>query len=105
MLAKMLEEDKSFADLFDHGKKYLPLIKSKQTGKLDLDRLHGYIPEIVEYFDVLAELPSLPDTLKDLATDLAIYANGETVQTDAYYQRMDYEHEIETALKGTSRPK
>src|SRR6266576_5124559 len=75
-LAQMVAANVSYAEIFSYGQKYLPHIRDEKNGRINLDKLADYKPEIVEYFDVVAEMPSLPDNLKDLATNLAIYANG-----------------------------
>jgi hypothetical protein len=98
-LASMVERNASYSELFEYGAAYLPRLKNEKTGKTDLEKLNGYVPEIVEFFDVVSELPSLPNRLKDLATDLAIYANGETVQADRHYYDLEPLAEIQLALK------
>jgi hypothetical protein len=102
-LREMLLKNVPYAELFAYGSGYLPHIKNEKTGKIELERLDGYVPEIVEFFDILSEIPSLPARLKDVATDLAIYANGESVQIDAYYLHLDPESEIKNALRDASR--
>jgi len=88
----------SYEELFRYGISYLPRIRNEKTGKINLHALNDYAPVITEFFDVLSELPSLPKDLADLATDLAIYANGESVQTDSYYQHLDPTANLEQAL-------
>lgn len=102
-LSKMIKADSTHEELFDHGKKFLPA-RDERTGRVDLDKLSDYVPEIVGYFNVLAELPSLPKSLKEVATDLAIYANGESVQIDKYYQTLDPDLLIKKALEKSPRP-
>src|SRR4051794_6288353 len=84
-LQRMIRNNLLFGEMFDYGAKYLPKIRNPKTGKIELERLNEYAPEFVEFFNILSELPSLPDRLKDVAIEFAIYANGESVQMDAYY--------------------
>lgn len=96
-LAGLVSKDAPYQELFRHGMPYLPQIRDKETGKVDLDKLKGFKPEVVEYFHVLSELPSLPEALKDAATDFAAYADGEVVQQDGYYFSLDPEAELKKA--------
>lgn len=62
-----------------YGMKYLPdLLNDK--GNIDLDNLEGYKPEVVEYFTLLSELDFLKKDICDFCLNLAIYANGESMQ-------------------------
>ena len=96
-LADLVRQSASYAELFAYGMPYLPQIRDKDTGKVDLEKLNGFVPKAVEYFYVLSELPSLPERLKELATELEIYADGEAVQADAYYFSFDPEAELRKA--------
>lgn len=97
-LADMVKAGDTLENIFNYGRQFLPKIFDKKTGLGDLARLEGYTPVIVQYFDVLSELPSLSKNLKDLAADLAIYANGESVQLDSSYLNLDPEAELKKAL-------
>jgi hypothetical protein len=68
-----------------------------------LDRLDAYNPEIVGYFEILSEVQSLPKKLRDLATDFAIYVNGESVQIDASYFKLNPSATLEKASKELER--
>jgi hypothetical protein len=103
-LVNMVKGEASYAKLFAYGSALLPDVRDKKTGKVDLRKLDSYQPEIVSYFSTLSELPTLPNRLKDLATDLAIYANGESLQTDPYYTNMRPELEIKKALDEYPEP-
>ena len=98
ILADMMRRNSPYIELFDYGMRYLPRIRDKKTGKIDLDRLNGFVPQVVSYFHALSEIPSMPEGLKNVATDFAAYADGESVQTDGYYFKLDPESELKKAL-------
>jgi hypothetical protein len=102
-LADRMQRNVPYFELFTYGMRYLPEIRDKKTGKIDLDKLDTYNPEIVGYFEILSELPSLPKKLKDIATDFAIYANGESVQIDASYFKLNPVAALEKALEEIER--
>jgi hypothetical protein len=101
-LVQMLEADAPYSEIFRYGAQFLPRLRDPVTGKVDLDRLEGYTPEVDSYFDTVAEIPSLPERLSDLAWELGLYADGETVQVDSYYYSLDCDREIENALNEVS---
>lgn len=96
-LLEMIQNNASYAEVFSYGIRFLPQIKN-ENGKINLDKLNDYQPEIVEFFEVLSDFASLPKELADLATDFAIYANGETVQIDGYYQLLNPETMLKAVL-------
>jgi uncharacterized LabA/DUF88 family protein len=98
-LLEMAEGNATYKTLFEYGKAFLPILKDPKTKRPDLERLEGYLPEVVGYFDTVAELPSLPENLQNLATELAIFADGEAVQTDEYYLNLDFESKIQSAFR------
>lgn len=98
-LQELMRQNASYKEIFEYGKPYLPHVRNPNTGRIEISRLYGYQPEIVRYFEVVAEIPSLPNRLKDLATDVAIYANGETLQGDNYYLTFDFDAELKKALE------
>ena len=101
VLIDKIRKNADYAELFNYGLQYVPKIWNEKSRSENLDLLNDYKPEIVEYFNVLSEIPSIPQKLKDLATDLAIYSNGESVQTDKYYQNLIPSQEIKKALDET----
>ena len=104
VLAEMLLQKKSYEVLFEYGMRFLPLVTDTKTRNADLDLLHKYKPGIVEYFDVLSNLPSLPGALKDMATEFGIFADGETLQMDDGYLHFNPSSELKNALsKGSKR--
>ena len=102
MLQQILAEDAPYSKIFHYGAQFLPKLRDPLTGKINLDLLEGYTPEVVRYFDTVADMPSLPGKLQDLAMTLAGYADGETVQIDSDYFSLDPDLEIEKALKEVS---
>ncbi len=80
-LQDLVNTNSPLRDIFMYGIKFLPQITSPD-GKKNLDALTGYSPDIRLYFDVLSDIESLPADIKDLATDLALYANGSSVELD-----------------------
>jgi hypothetical protein len=100
-LRRLIKENSPYSEIFEYGAAYLPRIRDEITGIVDLERMDDYRPQIMEYFDALSDLPSLPPRLQELATDFAIYANGETLQHDAFYLNFDYRAEIRKALRET----
>ena len=103
-LARMLSDNATYSELFEYGLQFLPRLRDPVSGQINLDRLDHYEPEIVSYFHAIADMPSLALRLKDLATDLAIFADGEAVQNDAHYMNLDPEKEIKKALSDISGP-
>lgn len=98
-LLRMIKTDSDYGELFAYGSKYLPQVRTLGNDKVDLDLLRNYKPVVLEYFNVLSDLPSLPEKLKELATDLAIYANGESIQIDPKYFSYNPIEEIKKALE------
>lgn len=102
VLAKLVEKNAPYPEMFYYGLKFLPRLRDPNSNMINLERLEGYKPEIVEFFDAISEIPSMPHELRAMATDLAIYANGESVQIDDYYQQLDPETALNKIFQGSS---
>lgn len=93
-LSNFIKADASLKEIFLYGKKYLPNIIDK-NGKKDLNLLQGYVPDIVPYFEVLADSDALPYAAKEIATDFSLYANGSSLQIDNELYSMDLENKLD----------
>lgn len=80
-LRNLVANMSSARDIFLYGVQFLPKI-ILSDGKVDLNLLENYSPDIRPFFDILSEVVSLPKNVSDLATDLALYANGSSVELD-----------------------
>lgn len=93
-LEEFIQQGVTLSDIFLYGKKFLPNIVDTD-GKKNLDLLKNYVPEILPYFDVLAQSGALTPEAEELATDLALYANGTSLEIDNELYSLDVDQEIQ----------
>jgi hypothetical protein len=80
-----------------YGLPYLPNI-TETDGTKNLDRLEGFVPQVVSYYEALSRLSFLPETMTDLCTNLSTYANGESIGLDSDIYAFSPTEAIEKAL-------
>jgi hypothetical protein len=91
------EDTLDMEQILTYGLPYLPNIIDAHGNK-NLDLLEGFVPQVVEYYEVLGELPFLPNTITDLCTDLSLYANSQSIEISSSVYEFSPASEIEKAL-------
>ncbi len=86
-LQHMLDMQIPLKEIFLYGAHFLP--QTSNNNGLDLNALHTYTPDIQPFFDVLAQDTTLPQSIQDLATNLALYANGSSAEIDVDVYKMN----------------
>lgn len=93
-LEEFIQQGVTLSDIFLYGKRFLPNIVDTD-GKKNLDLLKSYVPDILPYFDALAHSGALSEKAEELATDLALYANGTSLEIDNELYSLDVDQEIQ----------